>query len=145
MLRRVFLLIKRIDFMIQIHASFSLLTGTSIPILVSKRWSPTFFDLADSLNVNLKTHARTNFALFDQFTWQKELCTIEYLLHYWKKSTLVQILFWMSNNFCTQHVLPRFELGIFMYWTCNSMKNLSSYCGLVDAKIRASDKDLPVS
>ena len=23
--------------------------------------------------------------------------------------------------------------------------NLSSYCGLVDAKIRASDKDLPVS
>ena len=27
---------------------------------------------------------------------------------------------------------------------CNSMNNLSSYCGLVDAKIRASDKDLPV-
>jgi hypothetical protein len=24
------------------------------------------------------------------------------------------------------------------------MKNLLSYCGLVDAKIRASDKDLPV-
>ena len=24
------------------------------------------------------------------------------------------------------------------------MNNLSSYCGLVDAKIRASDKDLPV-
>ena len=24
------------------------------------------------------------------------------------------------------------------------MKNLSSYCGLVDAEIRASDKDLPV-
>ena len=35
---------------------------------------------------------------------------------------------------------PRFELGIFMY----SMNNFSSYCGLVDAKIRASDKDLPV-
>ena len=31
-----------------------------------------------------------------------------------------------------------------MYWTCNSLNNLSSYCGLVDAKIRASDKDLPV-
>jgi hypothetical protein len=27
----------------------------------------------------------------------------------------------------------------------NSMNNLSSYYGLVDAKIRASDKDLPVS
>ena len=26
----------------------------------------------------------------------------------------------------------------------NSMNNLSSYCGLVDAKIRASDKDLPL-
>ena len=36
----------------------------------------------------------------------------------------------VRNNFCTQHVLRRFELGI--------------YCGLVDAKIRASDKDLPV-
>ena len=51
----------------------------------------------------------------------------------------------VGNNFCTQHVLPRFELGIFMYWTCNSMNNLLSYCGLVDAKIRPSDKDLPVS
>ena len=27
---------------------------------------------------------------------------------------------------------------------CNSMNNLSSYSGLVDAKIRASDKDLPL-
>ena len=25
------------------------------------------------------------------------------------------------------------------------MNNLTSYCGLVDAKIRASDKDLPVT
>ena len=30
------------------------------------------------------------------------------------------------------------------YWTCNSMNNLWSYCGLVDAKISASEKDLPV-
>ena len=30
------------------------------------------------------------------------------------------------------------------YWTGNSMNNLLSYCGLVDAKIRASDRDLPV-
>ena len=50
----------------------------------------------------------------------------------------------VGNNSCTQHVLPRFKLGNFMYWTCNSMNNLSSYCGLVVAKIRASDKDLPV-
>ena len=32
-----------------------------------------------------------------------------------------------------------------MYRTCNSMNNLLSYCGSVDAKIRASDKDLPVA
>ena len=40
-----------------------------------------------------------------------------------------------------EHVLP-------MFFACsfhgNSMNNLLSYCGLIDAKIRASDKDLPV-
>ena len=45
-----------------------------------------------------------------------------------------QIVLNVKNNFCTQDVLP----------ICNSMNNLSSYCGLLDAKIRASDKDLPV-
>ena len=53
-----------------------------------------------------------------------------------------------ENMLCTKIVLNvrnnKCELGIFMYWTCNSMNNLSSYCGLVDAKIRPSDKDLPV-
>ena len=38
-----------------------------------------------------------------------------------------------------------YELVVFMYWTCNkSMNNLLSYCGLFDARIRASNKDLPV-
>ena len=37
------------------------------------------------------------------------------------------------------------ELGIFMYSTGNSMHNILSYCGLVDARISASEKDLPVS
>ena len=37
------------------------------------------------------------------------------------------------------------ELGIFMYGTRNSMNNLLSYYGLVDARISASEKDLPVS
>ena len=32
-----------------------------------------------------------------------------------------------------------------MYLTCNLMKNLLSYCGLVDAKIRATDKYSPVT
>ena len=38
-----------------------------------------------------------------------------------------------------------FELVVFIYWTHNSLNNLSSYCWLVEAKIRASDKDLPVT
>ena len=40
----------------------------------------------------------------------------------------------VRNNFCTLHVLPRVELGIFMYLTFNSMNNLLLYCRLVDAK-----------
>ena len=36
------------------------------------------------------------------------------------------------------------DLAIFMYWTHKSMNNPLSYCGLVDARISASDKDLPV-
>ena len=53
----------------------------------------------------------------------------------------VQILFWMSkqkqNNFCKQHVLNLYFLG-------NSMNNILSYCGLTDARTKASEKDLPV-
>ena len=36
------------------------------------------------------------------------------------------------------------ELVVFMYWTGKSMNNLLSYCGLVDVRINASDKDLPL-
>ena len=43
-----------------------------------------------------------------------------------------------------------FSLGFSLEFSCielvlNSIDNLSSYCGLFDAKIRASDKDLPVT
>ena len=53
----------------------------------------------------------------------------------------VQKLFFcfdIQNNICTQHVLN-------LYFSCNSMNNLSSYCGLTDARMRASEKDLPVT
>ena len=43
----------------------------------------------------------------------------------------------LNVKFCTQHVRNMFFSG-------NSMKNLSSYCGLTDARMRASEKDLPV-
>ena len=46
------------------------------------------------------------------------------------RTCCVQILFWMTkqkqkNNFCTQHVLS-------LYFSCNSMNNVSSYWGLTD-------------
>ena len=41
------------------------------------------------------------------------------------------------NNFCTQHIVN-------LYFSWNSLNNLSSYCGLTDARMRASEKDLPV-
>ena len=44
-----------------------------------------------------------------------------------------------KTNLCTlQHVL-------FLYFSYNSKNNLLSYNGLMDARMRASDKDLPVN
>ena len=37
------------------------------------------------------------------------------------------------------------ELVVFMYWSGKSMNNLLSFCGLVDPRISASYKDLPVT
>ena len=88
-----------------------------------------------------------------ELSWKKHNCHLdtgkslsEALLfaEHGENMLCTKIVLNVRNNFCTQHVLPRFELGIFMYWTCDSMNNLSSYCGLVDAKIRTSDKDLPL-
>ena len=50
-------------------------------------------------------------------------------------------LFWHSGQFMYTTCS---ELVIFKYWACNSMNNFLSYCGLVDARISASEKDLPV-
>ena len=44
----------------------------------------------------------------------------------------------INNNFCTKHVLNSYVSG-------NSMNNFLSYCGLTDARLRASEKDLPGS
>ena len=57
--------------------------------------------------------------------------------------TETEIVLNVENNFCTQHILPHV---LSLEFSCNElvMNNMSSYCGLVDAKIRASDKDYPV-
>ena len=54
---------------------------------------------------------------------------------------IVCFLFWHSEQFTYTSCS---ELVVFMLWTGKSMNNLLSYCGLVDARTRASDKDLPV-
>ena len=67
---------------------------------------------------------------------------IEFPTKYKFRTCCVQILFWMSkqkqkNNLCTQLVLK-------LYFSGNSTNNLLSYWGLTDARMRASEKDLPV-
>ena len=83
-------------------------------------------------------------------------CLLTYKFSTWKfqaqnigRTCCGHKLFWMSKQkqktICVHNMFsPSSELGIFMYWTCNLMNNLSSYCGLVHATIRASEKDLPV-
>ena len=44
---------------------------------------------------------------------------------------------WNKQEICTQNVLN-------LYFSCNSMNNLQSYCGLIDSRMRASETDLPV-
>ena len=39
---------------------------------------------------------------------------------------------------------PQYDKRLFIELPVQHMKNMLSYCGLIDAKIRASDKDLPV-
>ena len=55
----------------------------------------------------------------------------------------VHKLFWMSKQ-KQQFVYTTRSADILSLQFSWAMNNLSSYCGLVDAKIRASDKDLPV-
>ena len=43
----------------------------------------------------------------------------------------------IQNNICRQHIVN-------LYFSWNSMKNLSSYYGLTGSRMRASEKDLPV-
>ena len=49
--------------------------------------------------------------------------------------------FWQSEQFMYKTCS---KLGVFMYWTRNSMNNLLANYGLVDARTRPSEKDLPV-
>ena len=76
-------------------------------------------------------------------------CSLNYEFSIWKfqaqniffTQIIFLFLFWHSEQFM---YTTCFELGIFMYWTHNSMNNLLSYFGLVDVGISDSEKKLPV-
>ena len=79
-------------------------------------------------------------------TIQVNLCQKLFFLQNMERIYCVQKLFRMSEKISAHNMFsPGLSLEFSCIELCNSMNNLSSYCGLVDAKIRASDKDLPVS
>ena len=58
---------------------------------------------------------------------------IELRVHYMKIASsehAQNMLFWMSKTISEHYTFSSCtELGLFIYWSCNSMNNLSSYCG----------------
>ena len=50
----------------------------------------------------------------------------------------------LSEAFILTSTNPQYDKRLFIELPVQHMHNLLSYCGLDDAKIRASDKDLPV-
>ena len=83
-------------------------------------------------------------------------CSLIYQFSTWKlqaqnmgRTCCVHKLFWMSKQkqktICVHNMFfPCFELAVLMYWADKTMHNLLSYCGLIDVRINASDKDLSV-
>ena len=73
---------------------------------------------------------------------------VQYMKTRRKEHVFVEKFFWMGkqkNKKERKLMYTTFsELVVLMYWTGKPMSNLLSYCGLVDARIRASIKDLPV-
>ena len=57
---------------------------------------------------------------------------------------LIDLQLQYKKNTSSEHVVYKKISKHFLYTTCNSMNNLLSYCGLTDARMRASEKDLPV-
>ena len=83
-------------------------------------------------------------------------CSLIYQFNTWKqqaqnmgRTCSAQKLFFVivltSKTIFVQNMFSKCsELVVFMYWIGKSMNNLLSYCGLVDPRISASDKNLPV-
>ena len=56
---------------------------------------------------------------------------------------LIDLQLQYKKNTSSEHVEYKKNSKHFLYTTCNSMNNLLSYCGLTDARMRASEKKLP--
>ena len=69
-------------------------------------------------------------------------CSLIYQFSAWKLQSW-QLLLPMFSPWI-EMFSPCSELIVFMRWIGKSMNNLFSYCGLVDTRISASEKDLPV-
>ena len=91
---------------------------------------------SEALSIHASTNPRYDKRLFIDLPVQymKTACSEHVVYTNW-------FLFWHSKQFMYTTCS---ELVVFMYWTGKSMHNLLSYCGLVDARIRASNKNLPV-
>ena len=82
-------------------------------------------------SLNLQLHIQVN------------LCQKLFFLQNMGTTCCVQKLFWMSETISVHNM---FSPGLSLEFPCIEpvIQWMSSYCGLFDAKIRASDKDLPV-
>ena len=90
--------------------------------------------------------ASTNPQYDDRLFTELQLQNMKIAISILGRTCCVQKLFWMSETISVHNM---FFPGLSLEFSCielviNSMNNLLSYCGLVDAKLRASDKDLPV-
>ena len=103
---------------------------------------PTFsrnFHIATCMMYVLQVNLSQKLSFLNQLTHNVTRdCSLNYKKSTSSEHVVYKFCFKYQNNnkktnFCTQHVLN-------LYFSCNSMKNLSSYCGLTDSRMRASNK-----
>ena len=95
-------------------------------------------------HILVSTNPQYDKRLFSTWKFQDQ----NMLRTWWEHVVWKFYCFFFVLTFRTIYVDNKFstcsELGIFMFWICNSMNNLLSYCGLVDTTISAFEKDLPI-
>ena len=76
--------------------------------------------LPGSVKQNVQVNLCQKFLFLHQLTHNMTIdCSLNYKFKPGENLLCTEIVSDIPNNFCTQHVLPRFKLGIFMYWTNN--------------------------